>query len=351
MATITNRSRYVVSVKNRPDLTKEFPFSNAQRARARLEELRAEGFKPTLTQREDTLLVRIRKKGLPKQTFKASSYAEADATIARIESDRHRGLFIDYTRAHKITLAELFEKYIKGVCPQHKGGDIETWTLNGFIADSKGELAELLREREAREKAGEKDLPPVRARRTPRYGLEWLHKPLAQVMPTDIEEYIHDRIEQEIADATVDRELDLISQVVSWARKTLRIHLNESPMYGVRRPKYFNERNRRLKGDEEARLLNAAREEDRLQARERAIQAHMAPARIEAMRIPQPWTRKRHLAKARRAAEAAIGDNFVVVPVFDALITFLLRDGGSSRRSAVAHLVQHAFRGDECVFP
>ncbi len=34
-------------------------------------------------------------------------------------------------------------------------------------------------------------------------------------------------------------------------------------MDGVKRPKYFNERDRRLKGDEEARLLDAAHSEDR----------------------------------------------------------------------------------------
>jgi hypothetical protein len=73
-----------------------------------------------------------------------------------------------------------------------------------------------------------------------------LHKPLAQVLPTDVEEYIHDRLDQEINPATVDRELDLISQVLTWASKTLRIPLNPSPMYGVRRPMYFNERDRRL---------------------------------------------------------------------------------------------------------
>jgi hypothetical protein len=71
-------------------------------------------------------------------------------------------------------------------------------------------------------------------------------QPLAQVLPTDVVGYIHDRLDQDINPATVDRELDLISQVLTWATKTLRIPLNPSPMYGVRRPKYFNARDRRL---------------------------------------------------------------------------------------------------------
>jgi integrase len=345
LATITNRSRYVVSTKNRADLTREFPFSDALRAQQYLKELRDQGFKPTLSQREDTLLVRIRKKGFPEQTFTTSSYEEAETAIGRIESDRQQGLFIDYTRAHKITFAELFERYIKEVCPRHKGKDVETYTLRGFIVDSKGELAALLQEREALEKAGATALPIIRAHREPRYAVEWVQKPFAQVLPTDIEQYIHARLDQEIKPATIDRELDLIAQVVSWARKTLRIHLYQSPLYGVERPKYFNERDRRLKGNEEHELMKAAREEDRLQARERAIRAHMAPARAEAMGIPQQSARKRYLERARREAEAAIGDDFPVVPWFEALITFLLET--AARRSEALSLLRKHTHLDE----
>jgi hypothetical protein len=47
-------------------------------------------------------------------------------------------------------------------------------------------------------------------------------------------------------------------------------------MYGARRPKYFNERDRRLQEhtDEKNRLLEAAREEDRLQSLEKALEGH-----------------------------------------------------------------------------
>ncbi|MCK9520039.1 MAG: hypothetical protein M0R74_13595 [Dehalococcoidia bacterium] len=102
--------------------------------------------------------------------------------------------------------------------------------------------------------------------------MEWLLKPFADVVPKDIERYVADRLEQEYAPATVDRELDLLSQVVHWAIKTLRIHIAVSPMLGVRRPRYFNERNRRLTGNEEARLMAAAREQDRRLAYEAAVE-------------------------------------------------------------------------------
>ena len=63
MATIEIRSRFTVSVKHRPDLAREFPHDKATQARAYLEALRTQGHKPTLTQGEDQLWVRIRQKG------------------------------------------------------------------------------------------------------------------------------------------------------------------------------------------------------------------------------------------------------------------------------------------------
>jgi hypothetical protein len=59
MASLENRSRYVVSIKNRNDLTKEFPYSDARRAREYFNQLRGDGLKPKITRLSDHLLVRI----------------------------------------------------------------------------------------------------------------------------------------------------------------------------------------------------------------------------------------------------------------------------------------------------
>jgi hypothetical protein len=112
MPTIANRSPYRVGVKTRPDLAKLFPFSKQAEARAYLQTLRSEHPKAVLTQGENKLLVRIRNRGHADVTFKATSYAEAEQAILRIESERRVGLFIDYSRAQKTTLAKLFERYI-----------------------------------------------------------------------------------------------------------------------------------------------------------------------------------------------------------------------------------------------
>jgi hypothetical protein len=91
---------------------------------------------------------------------------------------------------------------------------------------------------------------------------KFIRKPFAQIVPEDFKDYIDKRC-QEVADATVDREIDIFSAVCRMAIDTWRIHVVKSPMDGVRRPRYYNERDRRLKGDEEERLLSAAYEEDR----------------------------------------------------------------------------------------
>ena len=108
-------------------------------------------------------------------------------------------------------------------------------------------------------------------------------------------------------------------------------------MTGVRRPKYFNERDRRLLADEEERLFEAARAEDRARSLEIAIVSRLGDARIEATALPNRSARNRHLAAARRAAIEAIGDRFPIVQLYEALVTFFLVTG--ARRGEALKLV------------
>src|SRR5260370_24519451 len=106
--------------------------------------------------------------------------------------------------------------------------------------------------------------------------------------------------------------------MLTWTTRGLRSSVNPSPMYGVRRPKYFNERDRRLQEhtDEKNRLLDAAREEDRLQSLEIALGGHLATTRQETARL-KASSRTRRIAKARESALETIGSDFVAVPLFD----------------------------------
>lgn len=107
----------------------------------------------------------------------------------------------------------------------------------------------------------------------------------ARVGATDGHRRVRPARVEVVAPATADRELDLLAGVFNVAIKTRRYEVPGSPMEGVRRPKYWNERGWRLVGDEEERLLAAAREEDRLRSivfeRERLLE----PYREEALSL------------------------------------------------------------------
>ena len=327
MASFINRSAYTVSVPRRPDLTRSFSHENVAGARHYLKALREQGHTARLEQGDTHWYVRIRKKGYPPQNFDGGSLKDAQAAAARIEAEHRTGLFVDYTSGHRISYAELIERYTEEVCPEHKGCAVEQTILESVLADLGGEHAERAlarkRERAKARVAGTKKKPrilPARHTPRPKDSIAWLLRPLAQVKPTDIHGYIHDRL-ADVAPPTVDREIDLLSQVTSWAMKTLRIELHRSPLYGVKRPSYFNERTRVLQGDEEQRLFEAAREEDRLLAPEMKLDTYRA--QIEAMHNVHQSTRKRRLRAVRdEIASGAIAAP--VIPFFETYIQFML---------------------------
>jgi integrase len=117
-------------------------------------------------------------------------------------------------------------RYREEVVPGHKGADVERTRINRIL-------------------------------RTEAFVDKWL----AALCTEDLQDFITDRL-TEVAPATVDRELDVISQVIRYSSDVWKIAAFESPFVGLRRPKYFNERDRRLSHDEEARLLAAARNDE-----------------------------------------------------------------------------------------
>jgi len=141
-----------------------------------------------------------------------------------------------------------------------------------MLEDSSHELRKRIAQRKAEIKEFGKALTPLGANRQPMTSLEWLHLPLHKVKPEHIEDFIADRLEY-VEGSTVDRQIDLLSSVYTRARKGWRIHMDLSPLEGVKRPRYFNERDRRLKGDEEFRLLEAARREDQMASMEAHVEA------------------------------------------------------------------------------
>ena len=368
MASVINQSRYVVSVKRHPSKRREFPHTKKSEAEAYQLKLKGEEkLDATIEQLSNQLLVRIRRKGYPEQTLRAASFTEAEKIELNLAAQQSCGLFIDYTRARSVTVADLIIRYIKEECLtkeclireeghkhetecfKHKSGMVELYTLQSFLADSRHELADAIRESIRSEDRGG-EFPVITARREPRASLEWLHLPFPDVQPTHIEEFIRDRLEQ-VMPATVDRELDRFSTVINLAIKTWRYDLQRSPMLGVRRPKYFNERNRRLKGDEQERLFRSARREDLIHSRELALEKLLAPAREKAKRARNATARQRYLRRARKIALRQLNRHYEIIPMYEAFVSFLLETAARRGEALALKWTDFNFGDQTAYFP
>ena len=196
MSTISNRSNYVVSVPRQPQLTKTFPFNKLAAVKAYLQELKAQGHKGAVTQAENCIQVRVRRKGHKEQVKTFDSYEDADRYVKRADAEQSVGLFQDYTRAMGVTTAELIERYLKEECPKLRGGDTYATVFRAMLSDSRNELRQRIEQRKKEMKELGYTVTPLGAMRQPMAALEWLHKPLAQVLANDVEDFIRELLDQ-----------------------------------------------------------------------------------------------------------------------------------------------------------
>jgi integrase len=322
MATIENRSRYTVSVKNRIELYREFPFTQLKQAKQYVAELGKQGCAPTLSQKENAFLINIVQAGYKSVRVTLRSLQDAEDAIARIEAERRTGLFIDYTKAHQASFEDLLRRYMKEEGPKNKGWEkSEKYKCLGWLEDLDGVLAKRIARKEART-AEVGTAPPKRhSMREPVTAIHWMRKPFANIQTTDIEDYMKER-GQYVAPATVDRELDVIRAIFTVATKVWKYRLGENPMDGVRRPKYWNERDRRMRGDEEHRLITSAIEEDRLRSIELRVQELMTSSRAVAAGLPTVYARKLYIKDALEQASVQARSDFEHVPLFETFIQF-----------------------------
>jgi integrase len=155
-------------------------------------------------------------------------------------------------------------------------------------------------------------------------------KSFADLLPTDFNDYIDDRC-QSVAASTVDREVDLFSAVCRIAIDTWRIPVAQNPMAGVKRPAYFNERDRRLKVGEEQRLLDAAHVDDAKQSVAGRLEELMSAERSESQEAATTYRRKAIIKAARAEYLAEAEATHVHVPLLETFINFQLMTG--ARRS------------------
>lgn len=353
MASIENRSRYVVTVQNRDDLTKTFACNREAKLKAYIAHLKAQGYKPKLSRTNDNYLVRVRA-GKTQQTLPASSEQEALDIKQRIELERRNGLFIDYSKGRRVSFADLLARYLREESPRHKGFEVEGYIINAMLADAglpRVDLADAF----AAHKNPHPSLAGKNFRRQPGKRVRlpapatcFIRKPFADVVPEDIHDYIDDRC-QAVGPDTVDREVDLFSAVCHMAIDSWRIPVAKSPMDGVRRPKYFNERDRRLKGGEEERLLNAAYDEDAQASIKARLEQLMAAEREQSTAARTTYRRKAIVKAARELHLEEAERTYTHIPWMEAFVQFQLMTGArlsetlSLRRADIDFEDQTAF--------
>jgi len=103
MASIENRAKVQVSVKNRDDLTKTVEYCADKAIAAYVEQLKAQGYKPRLASLNNCYVVRARQVGYPTLSMSASSEEEAP----RPEGRENAGLLRWPMVSHPPTRSEL----------------------------------------------------------------------------------------------------------------------------------------------------------------------------------------------------------------------------------------------------
>jgi integrase len=341
MASIENRSRFVVSVQNCGHLTQTFAYNREKQLQAYIAELKAEGYKPKLARTNDSYAIRVREAGHRNQCLYASSEQEAIDIKQRLELERRSGLFVDYAKGRSVTFGDLLARYLREVSPRHKGFEVEGYIINAILADAglpRVDIAQAYAEHKNPHPslAGKTFRKPSgKSVREPSPASCFIRKPFADVVPADFNDYIDDRCQSVLA-PTVDREVDLFSAACGMAIDTWRIPVAKSPMDGIQRPKYFNERDRRLKGDEEERLLNAAYDEDAQQSIERRLQSLMNAERAASNAAATTYRRKNIIKAAREQYLTEAEASYVHTPWMEAFIQFQLMTG--ARRSETMSL-------------
>jgi enoyl reductase-like protein len=168
MATITNRSAFIVSVPRHSKLERSFTYDAQPDITGYVKQLREQGFKPAIRQLEDQMQVRIRRVGHAEQYISFKSADLADEFVKKVESEQTQGLFIDYTAAANVTFAQLIERYITEVCPTLKGGgETAIYMLRALVEDSTGELLSRIEKRKQEMKEFGKTITKISANRLP----------------------------------------------------------------------------------------------------------------------------------------------------------------------------------------
>ena len=171
--------------------------------------------------------VQIRRRGYPPQTATFDKKSDAEAWAGGIEAEMHHRSFIPRAEAEHTTLGEALDRYEQEVTAHKR-------------ASTRAREVSEIRRMQARPLAG---------------------KPLAAIRGKDLAVYIRQRQADGMGANSVRIEIALISHLYTvaasaWGMESLR---NPVPLAKTARPKLPQGRTRRLRDDEEVRLLEAAK--------------------------------------------------------------------------------------------
>lgn len=137
-----------------------------------------------------------------------------------VESELDRGVFIDRNEAEKTTFHTILERYRDEVTPLKKGAQVEALRINALLRD------------------------------------HYLVANKMAALSSKLLATWRDERLKSVSGSTVNRELNIISSVINYARKDWGVHI-ENPVALIRRPQNGKARERRLEPGEEERLLAA----------------------------------------------------------------------------------------------
>jgi integrase len=165
--------------------------------------------------------VKIRKKGYPTQSKTFTIRAQAEKWARLVESEMDRGIFLSSNEAENTTFSDAVRRYIKEVLPSKK----HQQSLRSRIRIIESALG---------------------------------HLSLAAITPLVVKEYRDYRLET-VGSGSVRKELSFISVLLTLCQKEWDIYLPRgNPVASIKIPPPDKARNRRLEGDEEDRLMEAA---------------------------------------------------------------------------------------------
>ena len=163
----------------------------------------------------------VRRKGMPQRSKSFDIRTDAERWAREFESQIDRGAgHHDRRSAENMTLHDVLARYLIEITPTKRSAASETNRIKAIM------------------------------RRT------FSAYSLANLSSSILAQYRDDRLKT-VAPATIIRELNTISHAIDIARKEWAVYLPENPAKLVRRPATPKGRERRLNGDEEARLHSA----------------------------------------------------------------------------------------------